>query len=77
MNTKNVRFLNFEEHSSIYNFILISNLFSKFKSSKNYRFYLKWQGFAEVKPHRFNEINVIHIECVCPNLSQRWVIGIW
>jgi len=68
MNTKNIWFLNFEEQSSIYNFILISNLFSKLKSSKNYGFYLKWQGFAEVKPHHFNEINLIYIE-VCPNLS--------
>jgi len=32
---------------------------------------IKWQGFAEVKPHRFNEINVIYIQCVCPNLSPK------
>ncbi len=27
------------------------------------------RGNDGVLPHRFNEINVIHIECVCPNLS--------
>jgi hypothetical protein len=40
MNKKNVRYLKFEEHSSIYNFIPIPNLFSKFKSDKNYGFIL-------------------------------------
>ncbi len=48
----------------IFNFILISNLFSKFKSGKNYGL-----GFAERKPHRFNEINVMYIECARPNLG--------
>ena len=32
-------------------------MFSNFKSGENYGFYLKWLGFAEEKPHRFNEIH--------------------
>jgi hypothetical protein len=41
MNNTNVLFLKFEEHSSIRYFILIPDLFSKFKSDKNYGFYFK------------------------------------
>ena len=37
-------------------------MFSNFKSGENYGFYLKWLGFAEEKPHRFNEIHVIYTQ---------------
>ncbi len=50
-------------------FILIPDMFSNFKSGENYGFYLKWLGFAEEKPHRFNEIHVLYIEYACLNLG--------
>ena len=59
-----------KEHNSIFIFILIPDMFSNFKSGENYRFYLKRLGFAEEKPHRFNEINVIYIKCASPNLGS-------
>ncbi len=44
-----------------HNFITIPDMFLNFKSGENYGFYLKGLGFAEEKPHRFNEIHVIYI----------------